>query len=112
MRVRRLALDLQVDIVSDVICPWCYIGKRRFERAVDALGRRHQVAVTWRPFQLNPDLPADGMDRETYLQAKFGGSEKPRDIYARIEAAGGGGGDRFALPPPPRPPHTPPGPSP
>jgi predicted DsbA family dithiol-disulfide isomerase len=97
MRVRRLALDLQVDIVSDVICPWCYIGKRRFERAVDALGRRHQVAVTWRPFQLNPDLPADGMDREAYLQAKFGGSEKSRDIYARIEAAGAGEGIVFAF---------------
>ncbi|MBI3516430.1 MAG: DsbA family oxidoreductase [Proteobacteria bacterium] len=86
---------MQVDIVSDVICPWCYIGKRRFERALDGLGERHRVAVTWRPFQLNPDMPADGMARAAYLEAKFGGGERAREIYARIEEAGAGEGIAF-----------------
>jgi predicted DsbA family dithiol-disulfide isomerase len=90
-------MDLQVDIVSDVICPWCYIGKRRFERALETIGGRHRVGVTWRPFQLNPDMPADGMERAAYLQAKFGGVERSREIYARIEAAGAGEGIAFAF---------------
>ena len=90
-------MDLQVDIVSDVICPWCYVGKRRFERALDALGGRHRVAVTWRPFQLNPDLPVDGVERAAYLEAKFGGPERAREIYARIEEAGAGEGIAFAF---------------
>jgi predicted DsbA family dithiol-disulfide isomerase len=90
-------MDLQVDIVSDVICPWCYIGKRRFERALETIGGRHRVGLTWRPFQLNPDMPVDGMEREAYLQAKFGGRERSREIYARIEAAGTGEGIAFAF---------------
>jgi predicted DsbA family dithiol-disulfide isomerase len=90
-------MDLQVDIVSDVICPWCYIGKRRFDRALETIGDRHRVSVTWRPFQLNPDMPVDGMARAAYLQAKFGGPERARDIYARIEAAGTGEGINFAF---------------
>jgi predicted DsbA family dithiol-disulfide isomerase len=90
-------MDLQVDIVSDVICPWCYIGKRRFERALEAIGGRHRIGVTWRPFQLNPDMPADGMDRDAYLQAKFGGRDRARDMYARMEAAGAGEGIAFAF---------------
>jgi predicted DsbA family dithiol-disulfide isomerase len=90
-------MDLQVDIVSDVICPWCYIGKRRFERALETVGSRHRVAVTWRPFQLNPDMPADGMERAAYLEAKFGGPERSREIYARIEAAGAGEHIAFAF---------------
>jgi predicted DsbA family dithiol-disulfide isomerase len=90
-------MDLQVDIVSDVICPWCYIGKRRFERALETIGGRHRVGVTWRPFQLNPEMPADGMERAAYLQAKFGGAERSREIYARIEAAGVGEGIAFAF---------------
>jgi predicted DsbA family dithiol-disulfide isomerase len=90
-------MDLQVDIVSDVICPWCYVGKRRFERALETVGDRHRVGVTWRPFQLNPDLPTEGVDRAAYLQAKFGGPERAREIYARIETAGAGEGIVFAF---------------
>jgi predicted DsbA family dithiol-disulfide isomerase len=81
-------MDLQVDIVSDVICPWCYIGKRRFERAVAAVGGRHRIAVTWRPFQLNPDMPIEGMERGPYLEAKFGDAARAGAFLARIEAAG------------------------
>lgn len=66
---------LQIEIFSDVVCPWCYIGKRRFERARTA--RPHTgLAVTWRAFQLNPEMPADGIDRQRYLELKFGGGDR------------------------------------
>jgi predicted DsbA family dithiol-disulfide isomerase len=99
-------MDLRVDIVSDVICPWCYIGKRRFERALGAVADRHRVAVTWRPFQLNPDMPVDGMDRAAYLAVKFGDPARAREIYARVEAAGIEEGIAFAFDRIPRTPNT------
>src|SRR5260370_24514571 len=71
---------IYVDIVSDTICPWCYIGKRRFERALDLSGR-NDVAISWRPFQLNPDMPAEGMTRDDYVRTKFGGGDRPRQSY-------------------------------
>jgi predicted DsbA family dithiol-disulfide isomerase len=76
-----------VDIVSDTICPWCYIGKRRFEKAVAQSGR-NDIMVAWRPFQLNPDMPATGMSRPDYLRAKFGGGDRPRQIYRAIAESG------------------------
>ena len=78
---------MQIDIVSDVICPWCFIGKRRLERA---LAQRPQMAVevTWRPFQLNPDMPSEGMARDAYLAAKFGGAAHAGRIYATVAEAG------------------------
>jgi predicted DsbA family dithiol-disulfide isomerase len=76
-----------VDIVSDTICPWCYIGKRRFERALAASGR-NDVAISWRPFQLNPDMPPDGMTRDDYVRAKLGGGDRPRQIYQAIAESG------------------------
>ena len=74
---------IYVDIVSDTICPWCYIGKRRFERALAQSGRT-DIAVAWRPFQLNPDMPPEGMTRDDYVRAKFGGGDRPRQIYQAI----------------------------
>jgi predicted DsbA family dithiol-disulfide isomerase len=76
-----------IDVISDVVCPWCYIGKRRLEAALgpDAAAR---PSVRWHPFQLNPDLPAGGIERRGYLDAKFGGPERAREIYARVEAVG------------------------
>lgn len=74
---------IYVDIVSDTICPWCYIGKRRFEKALQISGRT-DVALSWRPFQLNPDMPAEGMTRDDYVRAKFGGGDRPRQIYQAI----------------------------
>jgi predicted DsbA family dithiol-disulfide isomerase len=81
---------LSIDIVSDVVCPWCYIGKRRLEAA---LARRasddaQPVQVRWLAFQLNPDIPAGGVDRRSYLERKFGGPERANQIYARVKAAG------------------------
>lgn len=78
---------LKVDVVSDVMCPWCFIGKRRLEKALD-LAKDVDVAVEWHPFQLDPTLPAQGKDRQLYLSEKFGGPERAAEIYARIEAAG------------------------
>ena len=65
---------LQIDIVSDVVCPWCYIGKRRIENAI-ALAADVPVHVNWRPFFLNPWIPPEGIDRSTYLETKFGSAD-------------------------------------
>ncbi|MEC8850405.1 MAG: DsbA family oxidoreductase, partial [Pseudomonadota bacterium] len=87
---------LQIEIFSDVVCPWCYIGKRRFERAHTA--RPHTgLAVTWRAFQLNPEMPADGIDRQRYLELKFGGGDQAGHVYHRIAAAGAEEGIDFAF---------------
>ena len=77
---------LQIDIYSDIICPWCFVGKRRLERALTSVGRN--VHVTWRPFQLNPTMPLDGMDRTTYLKAKFGSLEVFGQMEEQLLAAG------------------------
>jgi 2-hydroxychromene-2-carboxylate isomerase len=76
-----------IDVVSDVMCPWCYIGKRRLEAAVAALP---EVAldVQWRPFQLDATIPPEGMDRRMYLERKFGGAEAAERVYAPVRAAG------------------------
>ena len=85
---------IYVDIVSDTICPWCYIGKRRFERALAQSGRT-DIAVAWRPFQLNPDMPPEGMTRDDYVRAKFGGGDRPRQIYQAIAESGREAGIEF-----------------
>jgi predicted DsbA family dithiol-disulfide isomerase len=76
-----------IDIVSDTICPWCFIGKRRLERAL-AQRPGLEVQIGWRPFELNPDMPIAGMERAQYLQLKFGGAERANRIYTTIAAAG------------------------
>jgi len=82
--------SLTIDIVSDVVCPWCYIGKRRLEAALALPGASElpAVEVRWHPFQLNPDLPGEGVSRKQYLEDKFGGSERAAEIYTRVLAAG------------------------
>jgi predicted DsbA family dithiol-disulfide isomerase len=82
--------ELVIDIVSDVVCPWCYIGKRKLEAAL-ALPEASALptpVLRWHPFQLNPDMPLDGMPRQQYLEDKFGGPERAATIYARVKAAG------------------------
>ena len=78
---------MHIDIYSDTICPWCYIGKRRLERAL-AERPQSELTLTWRAFQLNPDMPAEGMERQTYLQLKFGGPDNARQVYDRVREAG------------------------
>ena len=79
---------MQVDIYSDIVCPWCYVGKRRMERALAQLDGAAQAHITWRPFQLNPTMPLDGMDRTTYLKAKFGSLEAFGRMEEQLLAAG------------------------
>jgi predicted DsbA family dithiol-disulfide isomerase len=85
-----------IDVISDVICPWCYIGKRRLEKAVAAFGRE-QVRVRWHPFQLNPHMPREGMNRKEYRTAKFGSWERSLALDAQVAAAGRGEGIPFAF---------------
>lgn len=74
---------VKLDIISDPICPWCYIGKTNLDAALrDAPD--HPFQIEWHPFQLNPDMPAGGMDRRTYLEAKFGGQEGAARAYAPV----------------------------
>lgn len=72
-----------LDIISDPICPWCYIGKARLDRALEA-APDHPFEIQWRPFQLNPDMPTGGMDRRKYLELKFGGREGALRVYGEI----------------------------
>ena len=80
-----------MDVFSDPICPWCYIGKARLDAAIAETGR-NPFRLNWRMFRLNPDMPAEGMDRQAYLEAKFGGAEGAAEVYGRIarEAAASG----------------------
>lgn len=73
-----------LDIISDPVCPWCYIGKARLDRALEARPN-HPFTVTWRPFQLNPDMPPEGAARKEYLEAKFGGPDGAARVYRQIE---------------------------
>jgi predicted DsbA family dithiol-disulfide isomerase len=79
---------LQIDIVSDVVCPWCYIGKRRIEDAL-ALASDVPVEVHWRPFFLNSWIPREGISRDEYLTAKFGSVEAYKGIAGRVVTAAG-----------------------
>jgi len=76
---------ITLDIISDPICPWCYIGKARLDQAIAETGI-DPFDVSWRIFQLNPDMPPEGMDRKRYLETKFGGSEGAERVYARVRA--------------------------
>jgi predicted DsbA family dithiol-disulfide isomerase len=79
----------RIDVISDAICPWCYIGKRHLERALAILAEDGLVfSVGWLPFQLNPDMPEEGVARQEYRIAKFGSAERSRELDARITEAG------------------------
>lgn len=87
---------LTVDVVSDVMCPWCFIGKRRLEAALRSVPQL-DVHVRWHPFQLDATLPKTGKDRQQYLSDKFGGLERAAAIYSNIKAAGLEEGIDFAF---------------
>ncbi|MCC6964710.1 MAG: DsbA family oxidoreductase [Nitrospira sp.] len=88
---------LTVEVYSDVVCPWCYVGKRRLEQALESSGRQPSALVFWRPFQLNPTMPKAGMDRRVYLEAKFGGLGEMEAIQNRIAGVGVSAGIEFAF---------------
>jgi predicted DsbA family dithiol-disulfide isomerase len=81
-------MTLTVDVTSDVICPWCYIGKRRLEKAIAACQGQHDVRVRWHPFQLNPHMPKEGTNRKEYRTAKFGSWERSLALDAQVAEAG------------------------
>jgi predicted DsbA family dithiol-disulfide isomerase len=79
--------DILIDVVSDVVCPWCFIGKRRLEKALTLLGRR-ATQLRWKAFQLNPDAPKEGMNRQAYRARKFGSLAHSQQLEARVADAG------------------------
>jgi len=85
---------MQLEIFSDTICPWCYIGKRRLERALRQRPMP-ELAIRWRAFQLNPGMPTGGMDRQQYLAAKFGSAERASRLYDTVTRVGAEEGIRF-----------------
>jgi len=87
---------LTVDVVSDVMCPWCFIGKRRLETALRSVPQLN-VDVRWHPFQLDATLPKSGKDRQQYLDDKFGGKENADAVYSRIKETGAEEGINFAF---------------
>lgn len=88
-------MTITVDVISDVICPWCYIGKRRLEKAIAALGT--PVKVRWLPFQLNPAMPNEGISRREYRIKKFGSWERSQELDAKVIAVGKEEGIDFAF---------------
>ena len=86
----------RIDVVSDAICPWCWIGKRHLEGALAALAEDgERFEVHWRPFQLNPDMAPEGVERAAYRAAKFGSIERSRQLDAQVAAAGAAAGLEF-----------------
>jgi predicted DsbA family dithiol-disulfide isomerase len=88
---------LTIEVVSDVICPWCYIGKRRLGKALVALEGEVSAEIRWLPFQLNPAMPAEGMPRAEYRARKFGSLERSRELDARVAKEGESEGIAFAF---------------
>jgi predicted DsbA family dithiol-disulfide isomerase len=88
---------LTIDVFSDVICPWCFIGKRRLEKAIAALDGSHEIRVRWLPFQLNPQMPKEGIERKTYRIQKFGSWERSMELDAKVIAVGAAEGIDFAF---------------
>jgi len=77
---------LVIDVVSDVVCPWCYLGKKRLEQAIAA--QPEPIAVNWRPYQLDPTIPPDGLERSAYMRNKFGGDGRLEAAHERLRGLG------------------------
>jgi predicted DsbA family dithiol-disulfide isomerase len=88
---------LQIEVASDVVCPWCYIGKKRLEKALSLVDGELRPEIRWLPFQLNPGMPKEGMPRAEYRKAKFGSAERSRELDARVIAEGRSEGIDFAF---------------
>ena len=86
-----------IDVVSDVICPWCFIGKRRLEKALKLLDSPLDVQVAWRPFQLNPQMPPEGVERRAYRTSKFGSWDRSLALDAQVAAAAAEDGITFGF---------------
>lgn len=86
---------IKVDIVSDVVCPWCYIGKRRLEKAVAQLKNEYEFEINYLPFELNPDMPKEGRNQKEYLTQKFGGPERYIQLTNHVKEVAAGEGLQF-----------------
>jgi len=86
--------SITIDVVSDAVCPWCFIGQKRLDKAIAAVPEV-DVQIRWRPFQLDPTIPPEGKDRKQYMLAKFGSEERLRHIHANIEPLGAAEGIDF-----------------
>ncbi len=89
--------QIEIEVASDVVCPWCYIGKKRLEKAIALLDGEVKPRIRWLPFQLNPSMPKEGVPRAEYRKAKFGSLERSRALDARVIAEGKGEGIDFAF---------------
>lgn len=88
-------IKIRIDVVSDVVCPWCYIGKRRLENALSRLPENIEVDVSFLPFELNPDLPQTGTDHKAYLADKFGSRERYDQLTEHVVNVAAGEGLKF-----------------
>ena len=87
---------MQIDIVSDTVCPWCFIGKRRLEKAL-ALRPDMEFDIRWRAYRLDPSIPPEGVDRKQYMQAKFGNNPNRQAMQDALKQAGDSEGIAFAF---------------
>lgn len=102
---QKVISRMRIDIVSDVVCPWCFVGKRRLEKAL-AERPDLEVEIFWQPFQLNPDMPEEGMDHREYYLKKFGGEERVEALTTMMSEAGASEGIAFDFKNIPRAPNT------
>jgi predicted DsbA family dithiol-disulfide isomerase len=79
---------VRVDVISDCVCPWCYVGKRRLDDAIGRVADRLEVQVVWHPFQLDPRIPPEGLEWKAYARERFGSLERLREIHQRLVAVG------------------------
>ena len=86
---------IKVDVVSDVVCPWCYIGKRRLEKAIDKLSDTYDFEIEYHPFELNPQIPASGLNHKEHLTEKFGGEDRYEQLTGRVTQVAAGEGLQF-----------------
>ena len=89
---------ITIDVVSDVVCPWCYLGRQRLEKAIDNVKDELAVAVTFRPYQLNPDMPPEGVDHKKHLAEKLGGADAVERAHEMLAGLGAEDGIRFDFP--------------
>ena len=95
--MNHAGMSFHIEVYSEIVCPWCYVGKRRLEKALALLEPAARPNVGWRPFELNPTMPAAGMDRKTYLEAKFGSLQRVESMLAQVREAGKQSGIAFAF---------------
>ncbi|HEV7349066.1 DsbA family oxidoreductase [Telluribacter sp.] len=95
--IKPFIKPITIDIVSDVVCPWCFVGKRRLEKALEQLPEGSEVQVNWHPYQLDPTIPDEGHDRKEYFLKKFGNEAKIEQMFAHLTNVGHEAGIDFQL---------------